>query len=700
MTAFSTVLGYPLLGASSAVVGRALQHMWPTPLEKAQLQSIHDNLALAYERLASEERRAAQDHALRRETLNAQLQAAEKGQIDMVEMREWPLETTAGSIVRFSQRQAGSALTVILKRSYVSMEDHKSAPVQALLTAFEGAVGRMGDVIRSYFDGDVLFYKETCISPGRKTTLTGQQLVSTIYSLTHTEPVALVEAIVEGPNTIAFQVACWGWAKDADAPELGARSKISVTVADDRAEAEQQLRDAMLTVVTLLSDQFQTLRHMARPKPLRTFEVMKRLATLQFTGLGERADNLVVQSARDLLVAGLSQTIQAIDAVAPPFAVEAGARAALDALASGDQTRAEHELNGAITSYRNSLKKPPSSEKKLMQRLLSPPAEGEAPLVQQAVQMIRGLDFTDFPQSTSELSTEEVLARLDQFDVKLSDEQRKRMRHKLAEMFSYQPKIGVFGKCGAGKSSLCNALFGQDVCVVSDVEACTRAPQEVLLEIGQNKSLVLVDAPGVGEIQKRDEEYAELYRNLLPKLDAVLWVLKADDRAHTTDYDFYNRVVLPNLSPETPFIAVITQADKMEPFREWECEARKPGPRQLRNLETKTNVVAEMFGIKPGQIAVVSAEERYGLSTLVDKLILYLPEKKRFSVLREAKTEHRTVAATTAVKEAISNTVKGAMVVGGAIGGGAGLLIGGPVGMAIGAAVGAAVGRLFGKFFG
>ena len=43
----------------------------------------------------------------------------------------------------------------------------------------------------------------------------------------------------------------------------------------------------------------------------------------------------------------------------------------------------------------------------------------------------------------------------------------------LQQVIHYEPVIGIMGKSGAGKSSLCNALFQQPVCLTSDLTACT-----------------------------------------------------------------------------------------------------------------------------------------------------------------------------------------------------------------------------------
>ena len=137
-----------------------------------------------------------------------------------------------------------------------------------------------------------------------------------------------------------------------------------------------------------------------------------------------------------------------------------------------------------------------------------------------------------------------------------------RILQQINQLTHYEPVIGIMGKSGAGKSSLCNALFASEVSPVSDVAACTREPLRFRLQVG-DRYITLMDLPGVGESGARDTEYAALYREQFPRLDLVLWLIKADDRALTVDEHFYHQVIGEVYRHKVLF--VISQSDKAEP---------------------------------------------------------------------------------------------------------------------------------------
>ncbi len=210
----------------------------------------------------------------------------------------------------------------------------------------------------------------------------------------------------------------------------------------------------------------------------------------------------------------------------------------------------------------------------------------------------------------------------------------------LNHLINYSPTIGLMGKTGAGKSSLINALFQSSLSPINDVSGCTRQAQRFSMTMNSH-TLTFIDLPGVGESLERDSEYHSLYRNLLPELDFIIWVLKADDRAWSSDEQCYRFLTGQCGYQSKRFLFVLNQADKIEPCRQWDEHNHRPSPEQATNLELKQQAVIAAF--KPHHpVMVVSAIENYQLTELSEQLIQALPAEASSGVARQLNRPYRT----------------------------------------------------------
>ncbi|QKJ51370.1 50S ribosome-binding GTPase [Providencia rettgeri] len=212
--------------------------------------------------------------------------------------------------------------------------------------------------------------------------------------------------------------------------------------------------------------------------------------------------------------------------------------------------------------------------------------------------------------------------------------------NQLNHLINYSPTIGLMGKTGVGKSSLINALFQSTLSPVSDVSGCTRHAQRFSMTMN-NHTLTFVDLPGVGESLGRDREYHQLYRSLLPELDLIIWVLKADDRAWSSDEQCYRFLTEQCGYQPSRFLFVLNQADKIEPCRQWDEHNHQPSLEQMTNLKLKQEAVVTAFKLHH-PVMTVSAAEGFQLTELAEQLIQALPVQASSGVARQLNSAYRT----------------------------------------------------------
>ncbi|HFI7863552.1 TPA: GTPase family protein [Escherichia coli] len=235
----------------------------------------------------------------------------------------------------------------------------------------------------------------------------------------------------------------------------------------------------------------------------------------------------------------------------------------------------------------------------------------------------------------------------------LPDWVSERILQHINNLTNYEPVIGIMGKTGAGKSSLCNALFAGEISQVSNVVACTREALRFRLQVGE-RLMTIVDLPGVGESNARDAEYAALYREQLPRLDLVLWLIKADDRALALDEHFYHQVIGETYRHKVLF--VISQSDKTEPT----SGSGQVSTEQKQNISRKICLLHELFRpVHP--VCAISVRAKWGLRMMAERMIKCLPREASSPMVAQLQHPFRTPTVQKKARDDFGETVGAAL---------------------------------------
>lgn len=180
--------------------------------------------------------------------------------------------------------------------------------------------------------------------------------------------------------------------------------------------------------------------------------------------------------------------------------------------------------------------------------------------------------------------------------------------------------IGFFGRRNAGKSSLLNAVTGQELAVVSPVEGTTTDPVYKAMELLPLGPVMLIDTPGFDDEGQLGEQRVKKTKQVLEKTDIA--VLVTDAAVGMTACD--EELITLFKEREIPYVVVFTKIDKMGGEPPVDIYAAKSDTE--RDGAEQKNSVAGNNSIT--DVIHVSAVAGTGIHELKERLAAMLPDKE------------------------------------------------------------------------
>lgn len=176
--------------------------------------------------------------------------------------------------------------------------------------------------------------------------------------------------------------------------------------------------------------------------------------------------------------------------------------------------------------------------------------------------------------------------------------------------------IGIFGRRNAGKSSLINAIAGQDLAIVSDVKGTTTDPVKKAMELLPLGPVVLIDTPGLDDEGLLGQKRMEKALQALRQTDIVILTIPADAALDGLEKTLIQEAKKRGL----PFFVVLNKTDLLA---------------DKKQIEEKEKEIAQALSIPLDVIVAVSADKNEGIHALKEKLANGIPKEQERPLIRD-----------------------------------------------------------------
>lgn len=177
--------------------------------------------------------------------------------------------------------------------------------------------------------------------------------------------------------------------------------------------------------------------------------------------------------------------------------------------------------------------------------------------------------------------------------------------------------IGFFGRRNAGKSSVVNAVAGQDLAVVSDVKGTTTDPVQKAMELLPMGPVVVIDTPGIDDEGTLGELRIKKTKQILNKTDVA--VLVADGTVGATAVE---RELLTLFQERgIPFVIAVNKADlQAESIEQRNQKTPASQAESIGQRNADSENFQNLWAPYEKNCIVVSAKTGYQIETLKEKI--------------------------------------------------------------------------------